>query len=81
MGADEQRDGLGGPHAWRRATLSSLLVGLVCDEKSRRLQHTRRFSGTVLDGGGVRNTNPRPPLDEVGSMRIARGHTVSKLEL
>ena len=69
------------PHAWRRATLSSLLVELVCDEREAGYRRTRRFSGTVLNRGGVGNTNPRPPLDEVGAMRIARGHTVSKLEL
>lgn len=44
-------------------------------------QHTGRFSGTVLDGGSVGNPNPRPPLDEVGAMRIAGGYTVSKLNL
>ena len=44
-------------------------------------RHTRRFSGTVLDGGSVGDTNPRPPLDEVRAMRIARGYTISKLNL
>jgi len=61
--------------------LDSHLIGLMSGGKRSRQGHTGRFSGTVLDRGSVGNTNPRPPLDKVGAMRIAEGYTVSKLKL
>jgi hypothetical protein len=70
-----------GPHAARRAMLESSWWCSRVMERVGNGWHTRRFSGTVLDRGSVRNTNPRPPLDEVGAMRIARGDALSKLNL
>ena len=50
-------------------------------EREAENRHTGRFSSTVLDGGSVRDTNPRPPLHEVGAMGIVRRGALSKLNL
>ncbi len=68
MGAHEQRDGLGGPSCIEARHVGPPPSGSCVMNREVGYRHTRRFSGTVLDGGGVGNTNPRPPLDEVGSM-------------